>query len=112
MKKYRLIDNIEAWGTEAKYGDIITEDELIRLADEWDKDIDTLMEDLEEIEDPDEYTVFWIGGEKDGETIATFETERAAVNFAKAYQDEHEADFDPCWGGVGIANKDRDYIEW
>ena len=51
MKEYKLVDNIELWGPEAYYGLVIDEKELNRLAREWDKDIEALMEDLEEIED-------------------------------------------------------------
>ena len=64
---------------------------------------------LEEVE---EYTVFWIGGEKDGQTIATFATEREAVEFAKQFRNEHEAEFNPVWGGVGITDQEGSEITW
>lgn len=51
MKTYKLIENIENWGDEAYYGLTISEEELAALSREWDKDIDELMEDLEEMND-------------------------------------------------------------
>ena len=51
MKTYKLIENIESWGDEAYYGLTISEEELATLSREWDKDIDELMEDLEETND-------------------------------------------------------------
>lgn len=59
-----------------------------------------------------EYTVFWVAGKRDGETLATFEEERDAIRFARQFQEEHEDEFDPCCGGVGIVDADGNPIEW
>lgn len=54
MKKYRIINNIEGWlGNQSPTEENLTIDEaeLKRLSQEWEKPIDELMEDLEEIEE-------------------------------------------------------------
>lgn len=51
MKKYRIVKNFENWlGCEAPNNDniIIDEDELKRLAGEWEKPVAELLDDLEE----------------------------------------------------------------
>lgn len=50
MKRYRIIDNFEAWGPEAGPETIVDETELDRLAKAWDVDKDKLLDDLEELE--------------------------------------------------------------
>ena len=47
-----------------------------------------------------------------GQTIATFATEREAVEFAKQFRNEHEAEFNPVWGGVGITDQEGSEITW
>lgn len=52
MKKYRIVKNFENWlGCEMPNSDniIIDEDELKRLSGEWEKPVDDLMGDLEEM---------------------------------------------------------------
>lgn len=62
------------------------------------------------------YVVYWVGGEKDGETLREFDTELKAIEFAKEYRKEHEDEFDPTWGGTGIVRMDdhgnEESIEW
>lgn len=62
--------------------------------------------------DIDMYEVYWIGGERDGQTVGKFETESEAVSFAKKFSAEHENEFDECWGGVGIVDPDNNPVEW
>ena len=54
MKKYRIIKNFDEWfcGGEIpnEKNTIIDDDELKRLSTDWEKTIDELKEDLEEIE--------------------------------------------------------------
>jgi hypothetical protein len=53
MKKYRIVENIDSWIGNQPANDetlIIDQKELERLAREWEKPIDELMQDLEEIE--------------------------------------------------------------
>lgn len=52
MKKYRIVKNIESWlGVENPTNEntIIDEDELKRLSNDWEKPVEELMADLEEI---------------------------------------------------------------
>ena len=58
------------------------------------------------------YTVFWIAGVRDGETLGEFETEKDAVDFARRFFSKHKTEFDPCCGGVGIVDADGTPIEW
>lgn len=51
------------------------------------------------------YTVFWVGGKRDGETIGTFDDEREAAEFAEHFFYEHEEAFDPVCGGVSICDE-------
>lgn len=59
-----------------------------------------------------EYTVFYVGGERDGETLYVTESEIEAIAFARKYSKEHEDEFNPVWGGVGIVDKEGNPIEW
>lgn len=88
---------------------IDTENISLDYSDEEEDDADD-ADALDEI--TEHYDVFCIGGEKDGETIATFATEREAVEFAKKYTAEHETEFNPCWGGVGITDQEGNDVEW
>lgn len=56
------------------------------------------------------FTVYWIGGSRDGETIAEFESEYDAEKFAAEYYDEHEDEFDPVCGGVSVMDSDGDLV--
>lgn len=58
------------------------------------------------------YTVFWVGGELDGKTIATFDTEREAIKFAKGFFENHENEFHAVWGGVAIVDPNDKLVEW
>lgn len=66
--------------------------------------------------DPDgeekKHEVIWIGGERDGETLGTFETFREAELFANLQQEEHKDEFDPVCGGIGIIDPDGGLVEW
>jgi len=59
-----------------------------------------------------QYKVYWIGGDRDGELVGIFEDEWDAQKFAKAFHEEHEAEFDPTWGGVGITGPEGEDVEW
>lgn len=59
-----------------------------------------------------EYTVFHVGGKEDGQILKTFSTECEAIRFAEKYWTEHEHEFDPVCGGVGIADNDNNPVEW
>lgn len=59
------------------------------------------------------YTVYWTGGENDGKTIAGFDSEAEAIKFAKDFYKQHEDEFDPVCGGVGIADPNGDIVaDW
>ena len=54
MKQYRIVKNIEGWlggQTPNNENIIIDEDELKRLSNDWEKPIEELMDDLEEVEE-------------------------------------------------------------
>ena len=55
-------------------------------------------------------TVFWVGGERDGETLKVFTNENDAINFAREFYDNHEKEFDPVCGGVGIVDDEGNEI--
>ena len=53
MKKYKIIKNFDEWlpyDVPNEKNTIIDEEELQRLAADWEKTVDELKEDLEEIE--------------------------------------------------------------
>lgn len=53
MKKYRIVKNYDSWfcvDVPNEENTIITEEELQELSKEWEKPIEELMDDLEEIE--------------------------------------------------------------
>ena len=53
MKKYKIINNLDSWvGNQPATEEttIISQQELERLAREWEKPIEELMQDLEEID--------------------------------------------------------------
>lgn len=56
------------------------------------------------------YEVFWVAGERDGEILAAFEKRSDAVAFAYKFSEEHEDEFDPTCGGVGITDPDGDVL--
>lgn len=59
-----------------------------------------------------QYTVFWVGGDRDGEIIETFDDEYKAMKFAEKFSDEHDSEFHPTWGGVAISDEDGNLVEW
>ena len=59
-----------------------------------------------------EYTVFWVGGERDGEEIYCSSDLNEAMNFAENFENEHEKEFDPFCGGVAIFDETGSIIEW
>lgn len=60
----------------------------------------------------DGYTVFFVGGERDGEILGNFETFREAELFASIKQEEHKNEFDPVCGGIGITDPADELVEW
>lgn len=48
------------------------------------------------------YTVILVGGDRDGEELGYFKTERDAVTYAHVYLVNHEADLHTVWGGLMI----------
>lgn len=59
------------------------------------------------------YAVYLVGGERDGEELAKFGSETEAVDFARQYSRDHEADFDPVCGGVAIEDPyGETVIDW
>lgn len=58
------------------------------------------------------YRVFWIGAPRDGDTLATADTEEEAVMRALEATLEHKGEFDPVCGGVGIEDPDGHIVEW
>lgn len=50
------------------------------------------------------YTVFWVGGKRDGETLALFGDYADATEFARQFFDDHESEFALC-GGVAIVDE-------
>ena len=58
------------------------------------------------------YEVFWVGGDRDGQTLGEFEEKIDAIRFAKAFEKEHEGEFDELCGGVSIVGPDGHCIEW
>lgn len=61
---------------------------------------------------PAEYTVIWVAGKRDGETLKEFDDRSDAIQFANEYYKDHEEEFDPVYGGVSIIDKDGNSIEW
>lgn len=95
-------------------------DYCIDQATDWENSEGDFSED--EIDDtrkvfiteiPNPYVVYWTGGERDGETLGEFDSEAEAIKFAREFQKQHEAEFDPSCGGVGIADPDgNDVTDW
>lgn len=57
------------------------------------------------------WVVYWVGGKRDGEILATFDTgeknpDFRAEKFAEKFYEEHKDEFDPVCGGVGIMEPD------
>lgn len=58
------------------------------------------------------YYIFITGRNRDGEVIATTTTRLEAIRIAEQYYDEHETEFHPVWGGVGIEDAEGNIVEW
>ena len=58
------------------------------------------------------YLVIWIGGDRDGEIMGATLTEGEAINMARKLYDEHQDEFHPTWGGIGIVAPDGSDVEW
>lgn len=59
------------------------------------------------------YTVFWSGGDRDGEMLYETNDYCEATTRANELWKEHETEFDPCWGGIGITdNETEEIVEW
>ena len=89
MRKYRIVKNLDSWlGNQIpdEENTIITEKELWDLARSWDKDVDTLMEDLEIAEQ--EFAVY----DKDGRYVGD-----VTLN-----HDEDIDEMEPVWDLLGI----------
>ena len=75
-------------------------------------EFDTFEDFLDTLEEKESrYTVYWTGGERDGETIGEFDTEGEAIKFANDFYKQHEDEFDPVCGGVGITDPNGDIVE-
>jgi len=50
------------------------------------------------------YSVLWLGGDRDGETLGEFDNLEEAKSFAEKFRAEHEQEFDHYWGGVAVVD--------
>lgn len=57
-----------------------------------------------------EYTVYWIGGSRDGEELAKFTDQMEAVKFADRFFQEHESEIHTTWGGISVVDEDDNLI--
>ena len=89
---------------------------LIRKYEDADKEDGTYERDFYNVVDENHcnvrYTVFWVGGDKDGEGLCYFGDLMDAMNFARNFEKEHEEEFDPVCGGVAIADESGNLVEW
>ena len=59
------------------------------------------------------FTVFWVAGKRDGETLYETDDKYDAQKFAKKFYAEHEEEFDTFCGGVAIVDNKNDLdIDW
>lgn len=60
------------------------------------------------------YEVFWVGGDRDGETLFEADNEADAINKALELSQEHEDEFDPAYGGIAIVDRltNREVVDW
>ena len=98
-------NKIESFGTREEAEKAIEEYEEI------DKFEESYAEDFYEVYEEPGYIVHWVGGARDGETLAEFDDEYEAIKFARKFSEEHEEEFDPFCGGVGINNPDGNVVE-
>ena len=104
MKKYAIRDR-EA-GNVIEFVDSMAEGEkLIREYEESDKEDGTYEENFYECVCTEVYTVFGVGGDRDGETIYTTNEYYKAIKVAKEHEDEYPL-------GVAIIDQDGKDVEW
>ena len=93
------------------------EDELEGKYEDFDEYLDDLLAQGRAgtgglVEVP-QYTVVWVAGDKDGETLYETDDWHEATVAAERLSDEHEDEFDPVCGGIGIIdNTTGKEIEW
>ena len=58
------------------------------------------------------YSIYWVGGDRDGELLGTTLTEGEAITMAKELEESHKDEFHPTWGGIAIVAPDGSYVEW
>ena len=58
------------------------------------------------------YRLHWVGGDKDGYLIKTFDTDWDAMQYGKKYYSEHEDEFDPVCGGLMIIGPGGEDVDW
>ena len=58
------------------------------------------------------YIAFWVGGKRDGEILGIFSNVADGINFVSAFENEHESEFDPVYGGVAIVDELGMDVEW
>lgn len=73
--------------------------------------IDRLKIQRKERETMSKYKVYLTGGSNDDALLGSFDSEDEAIKFARAYQSEHETEFDPVCGGVMIQDSDGNVVE-
>ena len=96
-------------------GVLFTQDEVETLWDQYKEEMefDTFEDFLDTLEEKEKaYTVFFVAGERDGETLGEFDTITEAIKFAQEFQEQHKNEFDDLCGGVGIADPDGNEVEW
>lgn len=96
-------------------GNLYTAEELEVLWEQFkdEMEFETFEDFVDTLEEKEKcYTVFWVAGERDGETLGEFDTEQETIKFAEEFQKQREGEFDNLWGGVGIADPDGEEIEW
>ena len=90
--------------------------ELIRKYENADKEDGTYEYGFYTVVDENhcdvKYTVFWVGGKRDGEVLRYFGDLKKAMDFAWKFWNEHEEEFDPVWGGVTILDESGNVVEW
>ena len=115
---YRNIDTNEIFTKKE------VEDRYIWLEDELDgkyEDFDEYLDDLLAqgragtgglVEVP-QYTVHWVAGDRDGDTLYETDDYNEATTKAWELAKEHEDEFDPVCGGIGIVdNETGEEVEW
>jgi hypothetical protein len=93
------------------------EDELEGKYEDFDEYLDDLLAQGRAgtgglVEVP-QYTVHWVAGDRDGETLYETDDYNEAINKARELEAENEGEFDPVCGGIGIVDNETDEdVEW